>query len=168
MTLLVEDGKALLKQCRLAGLRLVVVESCTGGLVAASITETPGASEVLEEAFVVYSNAAKKKLGVPAQILEHHGAVSSPCARALSLAALERTPTAHLALAITGIAGPDGGTKEKPVGLVYGATALRGGDCLCEEWDLSKKKTRRAIRLESGRRLLQLALKMVMDYGTPL
>ena len=167
MTLLVREAEALVAQCRLAGLHLVTVESCTGGLLAASITEIPGASEIFEEGFVVYSNAAKKKLGVPAGVLEDAGAVSRLCARALCVAALERTPTAHLSLAITGIAGPGGGTKEKPVGLVYGATAVRGGDCLCKKWFLGNFKTRSAIRLESGRRLLEMATTVVQNYDDP-
>ena len=106
---------------------LVTAESCTGGLLAATITHKPGVTRIYECGFVTYSNESKTDLlGVPAAILEEHGAVSSQTAEAMARGALERTK-AHLSVSITGIAGPDGGTPKKPVGLVYFGYALKGG-----------------------------------------
>jgi nicotinamide-nucleotide amidase len=101
------------------GLRIVTAESCTGGLVAAALTDVPGASAYVDRGFVTYSNAAKTEvLGVPPALLAAHGAVSEPVARALVAGALARSG-ADVGVAITGIAGPDGGTEDKPVGTVW-------------------------------------------------
>lgn len=117
---------ALLLEAR--GWRMTTAESCTGGLIAAALTSRPGASKVFEEGFVTYSNRSKSALlGVPQAFLERHGAVSAQVAQAMAQGALARS-NADLALSVTGIAGPDGGTSEKPVGLVYLGCALRGGD----------------------------------------
>jgi len=106
-------------------LRVVTAESCTAGGVAYAITQVPGSSAWLDRGFVVYSNLAKQEqLGVAAQTLADYGAVSQPVARAMALGALEHS-SAQLALAITGIAGPGGGTADKPVGTVCFAWALR-------------------------------------------
>lgn len=124
---LVRQAEALLAACRSRGLRLAVAESCTGGLLAAALTEVPGASDVLERGYVTYSDRAKTDLlGVAAAILDAHGAVSEAVARAMADGALARSP-ADLALAVTGIAGPGGGSAAKPVGLVHLAAALRHG-----------------------------------------
>ena len=105
------------------GLRLAVAESCTGGMVAARITEVPGSSAYFEGGFVTYSNASKLAwLGVPEALLREHGAVSAPVAAAMARGARERART-HLGLGVTGVAGPTGGTPEKPVGLVFLALA---------------------------------------------
>jgi nicotinamide-nucleotide amidase len=127
-----EDGRelpeivsGLLRERRLS---LVTAESCTGGLLAARITEVPGASAFLDRGFVTYSNRAKvEMLGVAPALIETHGAVSEEVAQAMAAGARQRTG-ADVALAITGIAGPDGGTPEKPVGLVYIALAGAAGD----------------------------------------
>ncbi|MBE3597708.1 MAG: competence/damage-inducible protein A [Limnochordaceae bacterium] len=112
---------------RRASARLAVAESCTGGLVGDRLTNVPGVSECLVEDLVVYSNEAKMRhLGVDARILSEHGAVSEPCALAMARGVAARA-AADLGLAITGIAGPGGGTPTKPVGLVYLAVAGRGG-----------------------------------------
>ena len=117
----------LLDRCRAAGLKIVTAESCTGGLVAALLTEIPGSSAVMERGFVTYSNAAKQEcLGVPADTIRTHGAVSEETARAMAEGALNASH-ADIAISITGVAGPDGGTPEKPVGLVWFACARRGG-----------------------------------------
>jgi nicotinamide-nucleotide amidase len=109
------------------GMKLITAESCTGGLLAATITHKPGASEVYDRGFITYSNESKMDLlGVPKELLDTHGAVSAEVAKAMAEGALERSD-ADLAVSITGIAGPDGGTKEKPVGLVYFGYALKGG-----------------------------------------
>lgn len=121
---LVEKLAQLLKEKRMM---LVTAESCTGGLLSATITHKAGASEVFERGFVTYSNEAKQDLlKVSEDLLEQHGAVSAPVAQAMATGALESS-RAGLAVSITGIAGPDGGTEEKPVGLVFFGYALKGG-----------------------------------------
>ena len=116
----------VLEVCRAAGLMVATAESCTGGMVAAALTDIAGSSEVFERGFVTYSNRAKAEmLGVPEALIARHGAVSEPVARAMAEGALERSP-ADIAVAVTGIAGPGGGTPEKPVGLVHFACARRG------------------------------------------
>ncbi|PLX85001.1 MAG: damage-inducible protein CinA [Desulfuromonas sp.] len=104
---------------RLTGKTLALAESCTGGLIAKLLTDQPGASEFLDRSLVTYSNTAKTALlGIPAELIEHHGAVSAICARAMATEVRQRAGT-DLGLAVTGIAGPDGGTEEKPVGTVF-------------------------------------------------
>ena len=109
------------------GLRIATAESCTGGLVSAAITEIPGASDVFDRGFVTYSNDAKHDLlGVPEQTIQEQGAVSAETARAMAVGALAHS-LADVAVAVTGVAGPGGGSAEKPVGLVHFACARRGG-----------------------------------------
>jgi len=123
---LLAQAKQFLDGARAQGLRVVTAESCSGGLIAALLTEIPGSSDVVERGFVTYSNEAKEDLlGVPGDVIAQYGAVSEPVARAMAEGALKHS-LAHLAVAVTGIAGPGGGTAEKPVGLVYVA-ALRLG-----------------------------------------
>lgn len=111
---------------RQAGLTVATAESCTGGLIAACLTAIPGSSAVVERGFVTYSNQAKTEmLGVPADLIERVGAVSAEVARAMAEGALARA-RADIAVSVTGIAGPDGGTPLKPVGLVHLAVARRG------------------------------------------
>jgi len=106
---------------------MATAESCTGGLVAALLTAIPGSSDVFERGFITYSNAAKTEmLGVAAELIGAHGAVSPEVARAMAEGAIARS-AADLAVAVTGVAGPDGGTRAKPVGLVEFACAVRGG-----------------------------------------
>jgi len=120
-------AKRLLDLCRVRGLRVATAESCTGGLVAAALTEIAGSSDVVECGFVTYSNEAKRQLlGVPAATLTRFGAVSRETAAAMAKGALHNSQ-ADLAVAITGIAGPSGGSRRKPVGLVYFAAASRDG-----------------------------------------
>ena len=115
----------MLAACQAAGLMVTTAESCTGGLVAAALTEIPGASAVVDRGFVTYSNAAKAEmLGVPPALIAEHGAVSAPVARAMADGALEASG-ADVAIAITGVAGPGGGSPEKPEGLVQFACARR-------------------------------------------
>lgn len=117
----------VLDACREARVMIATAESCTGGMVAATLTDIPGSSDVVERGFVTYSNAAKTDmLGVDAALIGRHGAVSEPVARAMATGALARSP-ADLAVAVTGIAGPGGGSDEKPEGLVHFAAARRGG-----------------------------------------
>lgn len=109
-------------------LMLATAESCTGGMIAAALTDRPGSSKILERGFVTYSNDSKHEmLGVPAETLRDHGAVSAQTAIAMAKGALKHS-RADVALSVTGIAGPDGGTPEKPVGLVYIGYGLKGED----------------------------------------
>ncbi len=120
-------ARRVLDLCRTRGLRIATAESCTGGLVAGALTDIAGSSDVVDRGFVTYSNAAKEvMLGVPEATLKRHGAVSGETAAAMVKGALKNS-LADIAVSITGIAGPGGGTKEKPVGLVYFAAARRGG-----------------------------------------
>jgi nicotinamide-nucleotide amidase len=115
---------------RARGLKLATAESCTGGLVAAALTEIAGSSDVVDRGFVTYSNAAKEAmLNVPAVTLKRHGAVSAETAAAMAAGALKHS-LADVSVAITGIAGPGGGSRQKPVGLVHFAAARRDGRLL--------------------------------------
>jgi nicotinamide-nucleotide amidase len=123
----------LIVRYRSSGLMVATAESCTGGLIAALLTEIPGSSNVVERGFVVYSNAAKEELlGVPAATLEAHGGVSAETARAMAEGALKAS-RADITISVTGIAGPDGGTAQKPVGLVHFACARRGALTVARE-----------------------------------
>lgn len=130
---LLDQAKTLVTQCTQRGLRVVTAESCTGGLVAALITEIPGSSAMFERGFVVYANEAKtSNLGVAPTLLRRHGAVSAETAGAMAGGALMHSP-ADLSLAVTGIAGPSGGSAEKPVGLVFLAACMRGRSVVVQE-----------------------------------
>lgn len=123
---LTEKARLVLNRAREAGLMVATAESCTGGLVGASLTDIAGSSDVFERGFLTYSNASKHELlGVPAQIIADQGAVSSEVAQAMAIGALHHS-LADIAVSITGIAGPSGGSEEKPVGLVYFGLAKRG------------------------------------------
>jgi nicotinamide-nucleotide amidase len=140
------------------GLKIATAESCTGGLVAAALTEIPGASAVVERGLVTYSNEAKVELlGVPARLIAGKGAVSEEVAKAMADGALAHS-AADLAVAITGIAGPDGGSTDKPVGLVHFAAARRGRPVVHVR-HIFPDAGRTAIRLASVR----VALSMLRD-----
>ena len=143
---LVAQAADLLRACRANGDLIATAESCTGGLVAATLTAVPGSSDVFERGFVTYSNAAKSEmLGVPFWLIERHGSVSEDVARAMAGGALTHS-RASVAVAVTGIAGPDGGTPEKPVGLVYFAAGRADGQMhheLVEFGDLGRAEVRR-------------------------
>jgi nicotinamide-nucleotide amidase len=120
------DAEALLAACRAKGVMLATAESCTGGLIAATLTAIAGSSDVVDRGFVTYSNEAKHDLvGVPADLIAANGAVSEPVARAMAEGALERS-RAGITISVTGVAGPGGGTALKPVGLVWFGLASRG------------------------------------------
>jgi nicotinamide-nucleotide amidase len=122
-----QAAKRLLALARARGLKIATAESCTGGLVVAALTDIPGSSDVVDRGFVTYSNEAKQQmLGVTSLTLERSGAVSRETAEEMAQGALARSE-AHLAVSITGIAGPGGATPGKPVGLVHFAAAARGG-----------------------------------------
>ena len=125
---LVDAARRVVEANRAAGRRVAVAESCTGGLVAAALTEIPGSSDVVEAGFVTYSNSAKQKLlNVSGDVLDTFGAVSIAVAWSMAQGALAKSD-ADVAVAITGVAGPGGGSEKKPVGTVVFARAERGGD----------------------------------------
>jgi nicotinamide-nucleotide amidase len=149
----------VLEACRARGWRVATAESCTGGLVAGALTEIAGSSDVVECGFVVYSNEAKQAmLGVPAATLKRHGAVSAETAIAMAEGALKRSP-ADLAVSITGIAGPGGGSKQKPVGLVHFAATSRDGRRL-QRRRLFGKIGRRRVRERSVAEALAMLLEL--------
>ncbi len=128
-----DEASALLDRAKARGLMIATAESCTGGLIAATLAAVPGASAALERGFVTYSNEAKSELlGIPASLIIAHGAVSREVAIAMALGALRHSP-ADIAVAVTGVAGPDGGTAVKPVGLVHIAAQRSDGRQLHEE-----------------------------------
>jgi nicotinamide-nucleotide amidase len=153
-------ARHLLDICRARKLKLALAESCTGGLVAAALTEIPGSSDVLDRGFVTYSNAAKQEmLGVSAAVLETKGAESKETAEAMASGALTRSG-ADLSAAITGVAGPGGGTAEKPVGLVHFAAVRRDGRLLHRErryGDIGRAEIRGRSALEALAMLAELA-----------
>jgi nicotinamide-nucleotide amidase len=155
-----QAARALLDLCRARRLTIATAESCTGGLVAGALTEIAGSSDVVERGFVTYSNAAKEAmLDVPAATLQRHGAVSRETAEAMAAGALGHSP-ADLAVAITGIAGPGGGSREKPVGLVHFAASRRGGEAIARErrfGDVGRAEVRRRSVLEALAMLTELA-----------
>jgi nicotinamide-nucleotide amidase len=160
MATLIEQATALLDLCRSKKLRIATAESCTGGLIAASLTEIPGSSKVVERGFVTYSNEAKQAmLGVPVQTLSAFGEVSRETAEAMAKGALAHS-LAELAVSVTGVAGPDGGSPEKPVGLVHFAAALNGGRLIHREkrfGDIGRAQVRHASVVEALAMLRELA-----------
>jgi nicotinamide-nucleotide amidase len=130
---IVEAAKRLMAVCKRKNLLVATAESCTAGLVAGTLSEVPGVSSILDRGYITYSNEAKHDmLGVPREVLEQHGAVSRQAAEAMVRGVLGRSRV-DLAVSVTGIAGPDGGSTEKPVGLVHFATATRTGKLMHAE-----------------------------------
>ena len=148
---------ALLEACRTAGVKIVTAESCTGGLLAGALTEVAGASDVVDCGFITYSNDAKSDtLGVAEELMTQHGAVSAIVAREMAIGALEHS-NAEIAIAVTGVAGPGGGTAAKPVGLVYIAVQRLGREPVikeCRFGDIGRS----AVRLATVREAIQMAL----------
>ena len=143
---LLARAEKLLADARAGGLKIATAESCTGGLIAALLTEIAGSSDVVERGFVVYSNESKQELlGVAGALLDAHGAVSAEVARAMARGALKHA-RADLAIAVTGIAGPGGATDGKPVGLVYLAAARgdRVNARACRFGDIGRREVRLA------------------------
>ena len=150
-------SEEVLRRCREAGVRLVLVEACTGGLVCARLTEVPGASAVVERGFIPYSNEAKvEQLGVPLELLQAHGSVSAEAVEALAQAALTHS-RADWAVVETGIAGPTGGTPLKPVGLAFLAVLRRGGRATVERHVFTGDRS--AVRRAIAGRVLALLLE---------
>jgi nicotinamide-nucleotide amidase len=157
-----ERARALLDLCRTRRLKIAAAESCTGGLLAATLTEIAGSSDVFERGLVTYSNEAKQTmLGVAPTTLTKHGAVSRETAEAMAKGALAHAPV-DLAVSITGIAGPGGGVPGKPVGLVHFAAASRSGRLIHRErryGEIGRAQIRRASVIE--------ALAILMDLADP-
>lgn len=157
---LIAQAQALLELCRRKKLKIAAAESCTGGLVAATLTEIAGSSDVFERGFVTYSNEAKEAmLGVPATTLASHGAVSAETAQAMATGALAHAPV-DLTVSITGIAGPGGAVAGKPVGLVHFAAASRRGQLIHRErryGEIGRKQVRDASVIEALALLRELA-----------
>jgi nicotinamide-nucleotide amidase len=153
-------ARALLNLCKAKQLTIVTAESCTGGLVAGALTDMAGSSAVVDRGFVTYSNEAKEEvLGVPHDVLDRYGAVSRETAEAMALGALTHSP-AMLSVAITGIAGPGGGTPAKPVGLVHFAAAAGDGRLMHREQrygDIGRTEVRRRSVLQALAMLRELA-----------
>ena len=153
-------AKLLLKQASEAKLLIAFAESCTGGLIASAMTELDGSSAVVERGFVVYSNRAKTDmLGVPPELIEQYGAVSEEVARAMAEGALKNSG-AQLAVSVTGIAGPTGGTPDKPIGLVHFAAARKSQTTLhleCRFGDIGRAE----IRMRSVEEALKLLLQII-------
>jgi nicotinamide-nucleotide amidase len=151
---------ALLDLCKAKKLMVATAESCTGGLVAGALTDIAGSSAVVERGFVTYTNEAKQQmLGVPSEILRAHGAVSRQTAEAMAEGVLAHSP-ADLSVSTTGIAGPGGGSAEKPVGLVHFAAATRDGRLIHRErrfGDIGRSEVRRLSVLEALAMLNELA-----------
>ena len=149
---LLARATALVARCAAAGVRIATAESCTGGLVGALLTEVAGSSAVFGYGFITYANAAKRDLlGVPDDILAQHGAVSPQTAEAMARGALARSG-ATMAVAVTGIAGPGGGSAAKPVGLVHFGLAIETGDCRlveCRFGDLGRSKVRQQALMQA-------------------
>jgi nicotinamide-nucleotide amidase len=147
---------AVLAACRVGGLRLATAESCTGGMIAAALTAIAGSSDVVERGFVTYSNEAKTALlGVPASVIAAHGAVSAEVAEAMASGAVGHAPV-DVAVAVTGIAGPGGGSAAKPVGLVYLGIARRGRPTRTERHVFAGDRA--AVRYAATARALELLL----------
>jgi nicotinamide-nucleotide amidase len=154
---LVDLARRVVDENRDAGRKVAVAESCTGGLVSASLTEIAGSSEVFETGFVTYSNEAKMALlGVSDEVIETFGSVSVAAAWAMAQGALKRSG-ADVAVAITGIAGPGGGSADKPVGLVWFGLAMAGREPIAERRQFDDRG-RAFIRQESVRTALEMAL----------
>ena len=155
-----DAAQALLELCLRKKLTIGLAESCTGGLLAATLTEIPGSSRVLDRGFVTYSNESKQQIGVAAATIERYGAVSRETAEVMAKGVLANAPVT-LSAAITGIAGPDGGTAEKPVGLVHFAVAAaRSGNLVHHEHhygDIGRSQVRRASVLHAIGMLSELA-----------
>lgn len=148
------DPAALLERYRRAGRRLATAESCTGGMVAAALTDIAGSSDVVERGFVTYSNEAKQELlGVPGDMLAKHGAVSLQVARAMAEGALAHSH-ADVAVSVTGIAGPGGATAGKPVGLVYFGLARKGAETRVERHNFTGDRA--AVRRSATETAIEL------------
>lgn len=166
MNPLVEKADRFLEACRSRGILAATAESCTGGLIIAAMTDIPGSSTMVDRGFVTYSNEAKMEmLGVSPETLERHGAVSEQTALEMAKGALERS-RAGIALAVTGIAGPGGGSVEKPVGLVWFGIAIEGKPPIAEKrlfGDIGRDGVRRETAFVAFDLGIRALLKPTLD-----
>jgi nicotinamide-nucleotide amidase len=155
---ILDSAERIVSTFRAARLKVAIAESCTGGLIAGAITSIAGSSDVFDQGFVTYSNAAKTSMiGVDANLIHDHGAVSGEVGRAMAAGA-RKTASADYAVAVTGIAGPGGATPGKPVGLVFIAIASHRAETVvkrCEFGDLGRE----GVRMETVREALKLLEK---------
>jgi nicotinamide-nucleotide amidase len=155
-------ARAVLDACAQRGIMLATAESCTGGMIAAALTDIAGSSAVVDRGFVTYSNAAKMEmLGVSVVTLDVHGAVSAETALEMAVGAIANS-RAGIALSVTGIAGPDGGSADKPVGLVWFGLAMKGAEPRAAQ-RIFENRGRDFIRRESVRAALEMALKALQE-----
>jgi nicotinamide-nucleotide amidase len=160
MSVLPELAQDFLDACKRRGILAATAESCTGGQIISLLTDIPGASKMVDCGFVTYSNEAKQTmLGVKSETLDAHGAVSAETAREMAEGALARSK-AQIALAVTGIAGPDGGTQDKPVGLVWFAVAVKGQPTRVEKREF-ENNGRDYIRNETVRTALVMGISAI-------
>lgn len=157
-----ELADRFLKACAHHKILVATAESCTGGMIISTLTEIPGSSSMVDRGFVTYSNDAKMEMiGVAAPTLDAHGAVSLQTAQEMASGALARSH-AGISLSVTGIAGPDGGSEEKPVGLVWFGLAMKGKPVVTEK-RLFENRGRDFIRRETVRHALEMGLKALAD-----
>lgn len=160
-------SQRVLDACLARKFKIVTAESCTGGLIAAALTEHAGASKIFERGFVTYSNEAKAEaLGAPAELIATHGAVSAEVAEAMALGALSHA-RAELALSVTGVAGPDGGTAEKPVGLVFFALARPDRPTLVVKKLFAGAQGKPLSRTETRRQSVLTGLNLLLEAAAP-
>ncbi|MGO8739072.1 CinA family protein [Rhodoblastus sp.] len=160
-------ARRVLDACRARNLKIALAESCTGGLVAAALTEIAGSSDVFERGFVTYSNEAKQEmLGVPAALIAAHGAVSPQIAEAMALGALDHS-RAQIALSVTGVAGPGGGSARKPVGLVHFGLARAERPTLLVEKRFSGAGGAMLSREEIRRQAALTGLRLLLEAAEP-
>ena len=164
MSEIVEHTRRLLDICKRHGVLVATAESCTGGMIISLMTDLPGSSSMVDRGFITYSNEAKMEmLGVRRATLDAHGAVSEQTALEMAAGALERS-NAGLTLSVTGIAGPDGGSAEKPVGLVWFGVALEGRESFAEK-RVFDNRGRDFIRAETVRTALELGIEALSDQA---
>lgn len=156
---LLESGKAAIEASRAAGVRIVTVETCTGGLVSGCLTSVPGSSEVFERGFVLYHSSAKATgLGVPEAVARQHGAVSAEVTEALAQGGLSHS-TAGVSVAVTGYAGPGGGNDRDPVGTCYIAAGRSGSDIVVQRHQFAGD--RQAVRAAAVKAALDLIVEVL-------
>lgn len=163
------NAAEVIERAKARGVLITTAESCTGGLIAAALTDIAGSSAAFDRGFVTYSNAAKTDmLGVPPELIEAHGAVSREAAAAMATGALERSQ-ATLSVAVTGIAGPGGGTATKPVGLVYIASTIVGMPVIVEEHRFAENDSEVVSRAQVREETVRMALRLLASQldGVP-
>lgn len=156
-------AKDFIERANQANARIITAESCTGGLIASLLTEISGSSTVIEGGFVTYSNEAKQEmLAVDSTLLQQYGAVSKQVSLAMAEGALDNSSQATISVSVTGIAGPNGGTKEKPVGLVHMATAATNLPTMHQPHNFNGN--RNEIRLQTVEAAIKLMLQRITDH----